>query len=585
MDLRFRGAAPSDAEREALDAVLGSAPSAWTGGARQLDDLRLARSNRGRRDLLLPALHALQDRVGWISEGGLDEICRRLSIPPSEAYGVASFYALLSLEPTPARVVHVCEDVSCRMAGARPHESSSDGAVVKPSPCLGLCDRAPAALLVEAGAVPRATPFGDATPILVDEVMRGADPPPWDSAASVAQPRDHLVMLRRIGVADPTSLDSYVTHGGLSALRRAIELGPGGVIDAIERSGLVGRGGALFPTGRKWRAVAAQPPGPRYVVANADESEPGTFKDRTLMEGDPFAVLEGIAVAAFATGAEQAYVYVRGEYPIAAQRLGSAIGQLERARVLGDDLLGTGRPLRIEVRRGAGAYICGEETALFASIEGYRGEPRTKPPFPTEVGLFGKPTAANNIETLVCAALVIEGHAPDRRLLSVSGKVRRPGLYEVADGVRLRELIDLAGGVPDGRHVQAVLLGGAAGSFVGPHDLDVPLSADGVRAIGASLGSGVVAVIDDSVDLVDLVLRLATFFRDESCGQCVPCRVGTVRQEEVLHRLVERHDVADLTLLRDVGIAMRDASICGLGQTAYAAVESAVKLGVFSGVS
>ncbi|HEY7970181.1 MAG TPA: NADH-ubiquinone oxidoreductase-F iron-sulfur binding region domain-containing protein, partial [Candidatus Limnocylindrales bacterium] len=313
---------------------------------------------------------------------------------------------------------------------------------------------------------------------------------------------------------------------------------------------------------------------------------PGTFKDRVLMEGDPFAVVESIAVAAYAVGATKAYVYIRGEYPLAESRLLGAIAATRDAGLLD--------AVDLELRRGAGAYICGEETALFESIEGKRGEPRNKPPFPVEVGLFGKPTAINNVETLVNVldivgeergaaafkAIGTEGSAGPK-LFCVSGNVARPGVYEVPFGVTLRGLIDLAGGVPGGRGIRAVLLGGAAGVFVGADALDVPLTFEGTRAIGATLGSGVVMVYDETADLVGALRRIARFFRDESCGQCVPCRVGTVRQEELLARLAagrangSRDD--ELTLLRDIGQAMRDASICGLGQTASSAIESAIR--------
>jgi NADH-quinone oxidoreductase subunit F len=272
-----------------------------------------------------------------------------------------------------------------------------------------------------------------------------------------------------------------------------------------------------------------------------------------------------------------------------------------RARgLLGDDVLGQGYAFDIEIRRGAGAYICGEETAIFNSIEGQRGEPRSKPPFPVERGLFGKPTAVNNVETLVNVLPVLEhgaeafaavgsGTSTGTKLFCVSGSVRRPGVYELPFGASLRELVALAGGVPDGRTLRAVLLGGAAGGFVRPDELDVPLTFEGTRAAGATLGSGVVLLLDDTVELPRILLRIAEFFRDESCGQCVPCRVGTVRQEEALHRIADRTGAAaadDIALLREVGGAMRDASICGLGQTAWNAVESAIdRLGVYGGAT
>src|SRR6478672_3304467 len=276
------------------------------------------------------------------------------------------------------------------------------------------------------------------------------------------------------------SLDDYRAHDGFAALARALEIGPEAVTDEVTASKLMGRGGAAFPTGRKWAAVAARPVRPHYLVCNADESEPGTFKDRVLLEGDPFATVEAMTIAAFATGASLGYLYIRGEYPDAEARVRNAIGRAREAGLLGPDILGSGFAFDIELRRGAGAYICGEETALFESIEGKRGEPRNKPPFPVEVGLFGKPTAVNNVETLVNVLQIVgsdDGAAVFKaigtegstgpKLFCVSGNVASPGVYEVEFGATLRELIDLAGGVPSGRELKAVLLGGAAGVFVG----------------------------------------------------------------------------------------------------------------------
>jgi NADH-quinone oxidoreductase subunit F len=400
-----------------------------------------------------------------------------------------------------------------------------------------------------------------------------------------------LRLLRRVGVVDPLSLDSYRAQGGYAALRRAVELGPEGVIREVNDSKLLGRGGAAFPMGRKWEAVARAVARPHYLVCNADESEPGTFKDRVIMEADPFALLEAMTIGGFATTCERGYIYIRGEYPLAAKRLENAIAQARERGFLGEDVMGRGFRFDIELRRGAGAYICGEETALLNSIEGYRGEPRNKPPFPVQVGLFGKPTVINNVETLVNVLdIVLDGGpvfaaigAPGStgsKLFCVSGCVVRPGVYEVEFGVTLRELLAMAGGIRAGRSLQAVLLGGAAGTFVTPEQLDTPLTFEGVRAIGATLGSGVVMVFDDSTDLQAMLLRIAAFFRDESCGQCAPCRVGTVRQEELLHRLVKGRPLGtwreELTLRAEIGQVMRDASICGLGHTAASALESAL---------
>ena len=624
MDLHVIGPLASPVERAAVDAVLGPAESGWRGGRRDSrTDGHVARGGheaRSRRDLLLPALHALQDRVGQITQPGLNYVCRRLSIPPAEAYGVATFYALLTTTPRPPAVAHVCDDIACRLAGAEAicgdlertlgpaGGPARDGTMTwLRSPCLGRCELGPAALLTVAGERPireelapvdAAGIVGRLEAALVDTgASRGpaASMPVTASVPQAGQPE--LRLLGRIGVVDPGSLDDYRAHGGYRALDNAIAMGAEATIREVSDSRLVGRGGAAFPTGRKWAAVAAQSAQPHYVVCNADESEPGTFKDRVLMEADPFSVVEAITIEGFATGASRGYLYIRGEYPLAEARLTAAIEAARAAGFLGDDVAGSGWDFDIELRRGAGAYICGEETALFESIEGKRGEPRNKPPFPVEVGLFGKPTAINNVETLVNVLLILgEGDgvgggaryaatgtegSTGPKLFCLCGHVSRPGVYEVAFGTTLRELLDLGGGVPGGRPIRAILLGGAAGAFVGPDALDVPLTFEGTRAIGASLGSGVVMVFDETADLVGTLRRIAAFFRDESCGQCVPCRVGTVRQEELLARLADGADVRtrdeELALLADIGRAMRDASICGLGQTASSAIESAFR--------
>lgn len=385
-------------------------------------------------------------------------------------------------------------------------------------------------------------------------------------------------LLVRCGTVDPSSLSAYVAAGGLRALRRAREIGPQAIIDELITSELVGRGGAAFPTGRKWAGVAAAS-GAKYVICNADESEPGTFKDRKLLEEDPFAILEAMVIAGLAVGAQRGYVYIRGEYAVAARRVQHAIEALASAGELAD--------FEIDLRRGGGAYICGEETALMNSIEGKRGEPRSKPPFPTERGLFNRPTLINNVETLANVPLIVErGGAWFRsigvpglvgpKLFCLSGHVQKPGVYELAGGTSLRELLDeYAGGVA-GNEFQAVLLGGAAGTYVLPAQFDTPLDYASLRAMGASIGSGALIAFNESVDMWDMVRRFAEFFAEESCGQCVPCRIGTVRQVEILHRLRSSPRNDDVAVLTDVGQAMQSASICGLGQTAAMQVLSAL---------
>jgi NADH-quinone oxidoreductase subunit F len=604
MDLHLMAATPTEQERRAVDAVLGPPASGWEGGERSTIDLRVSRDPGDHRTELLPVLHALQSAVGWISEGGMNYACERLQVPPAEAYGVATFYAMFSTREQPPTVLHVCDDVACRVRGGDAladrleHELSGGPKVVR-SPCLGMCDAAPAILFQEAGEGVVSHVVAPADPDQIVALVRGdrtLQPPP-----GLAPRHGGERLLRRVGLVDPASLQDYRANDGYAALARAIELGPDEVIREITEARLLGRGGAAFPTGVKWRAVADQPPGPRYVVCNADESEPGTFKDRVVMEHDPFSVIEALTIAGFATGAERGYLYVRGEYPRATAHLQEAIRQARDAGLLGPNVLHGGFAFDIELRRGAGAYICGEETALFNSIEGKRGEPRNKPPFPVTHGLFGRPTAINNVETLVNVLPVLtlgpHGYASvgtadstGTRLFCLSGHIELPGVYEHPHGVTVRDAIQAAGGVRGGAEIGAVLLGGAAGGFIRPDALDAKLTFEDARAGGYTLGSGVIMVFDTQTDIVDLCLRIARFFRDESCGQCVPCRVGTVRQEEALARLVAGRTIGtaedELALLRDVALVMRDASICGLGQTAANAVQSAVTaFGVFDGAA
>src|SRR5207302_1094749 len=456
----------------------------------------------------------------------------QLGVPPAEAHDVASFYELFSLTPRPPVVAHVCDDIACMTRGAGalcgdlerkrgPAGSPCvDGkALWQRSSCLGLCERAPAALITAAGETPRerivAPAKADSISSVVAEAALGrltAEIDRLDSKVSVPQAgQSQLRLLGRLGQADPASVDDYRRLGGYEALKKALDFGAERVIREVIDSKLLGRGGAAFPAGKKWQAVHAQRNlhRPHYVICNADESEPGTFKDRILMEGDPFAVLEGMTIAAFAVGAKRGYIYIRGEYPYATQRLEQAIHAARAQNFLGEDIGGRGFTFDIEIRRGAGAYICGEETALFNSIEGLRGEPRNKPPFPTQAGLFGKPTRVTNVETLAS--------------------------------------------VPD-----IIRKGGPA--FAAVRTAQSP---------GPTVGSGAIMVFDETADLKAVLTRITAFFRSESCGQCVPCRVGTARQDEAVRRLAAGRPFGSVTteiaLIDDMAQAMVDASICGLG--------------------
>ena len=616
MELHLTSDAATQDEKCAVDSILGAPASQWAGSPRDAaHPEQSASAQPNRRNLLLPVLHSVQSHIGWLSPGALNYVAVRLDVPPAEVHSVASFYDLLRLDPSPPITLHVCDDIACRTKGAealcaalekslgREGTPCLDGkATWSRSPCLGLCDQAPVALLRAAGKLAKEWVIAQATaPSIrtnVQNCVQGGDGPKEsrpllrEFLPQFGEPQ--LRLLRRVGQVDPTSLQEYRQTEGYEALRRALEIGPEAVVQEVIDSRLLGRGGAAFPTGKKWEAVFRQrrPGAVHYVICNADESEPGTFKDRVLMKGDPFALIEGLTIAAFAVGAEKGYIYVRGEYPESLRILSQAIESARENHFLGNGILGGSFSFDIELRQGAGAYICGEETALFNSIEGFRGEPRNKPPFPTQSGLFRRPTIVNNVETLInIPEIILKGGAAyarigtqqsaGYRLFCLSGHVKRPGTYEVAFGVTLRQLIERAGGVGGTGKLQAVLLGGAAGSFVSPQELDTPLTFEGARAIGASLGSGVVMLFDDSVDLKEILARIAKFFRHESCGQCVPCRVGTVRQEEILQRLTVHKPQGsiqnEITLLKEAAQAMRDASICGLGQTAPAAILSAIE--------
>jgi len=540
------------------------------------------------RAKLLPLLLEAQKEWGYIPEKSVEAIGTALRVPAAEIHGVIEFYSMLYRRPTGRTIVRICEGPICAQAGARQireavcrhlgvreGEPTGNGEyMVESVHCLGLCDHAPAALV---GEVPVAN-------ITAEDLQRWIATPQAAPLGKVGgEPR---WLTARCGSMEPLDLKSYEKSGGFSGLKRALQgLEPAEVIEMIKASGLLGRGGAAFPTGLKWEYTAGAPGDARYVVCNGDESEPGTFKDRVLMEGDPFAVLEGMLLAGYAVGARRGYLYVRGEYPRAQRILSQAIERARKAGYLGPKILGSDFEFDIELRSGAGAYICGEETALFESIEGKRGFPRLKPPFPTTHGLFGQPTVINNVETLVAAAWIVQhgpeayrsvgtDESPGSKLFCLSGDVKLPGVYEVPFGTKLSELVDLAGG-PQGQ-IQAVLLGGAAGAFAGPDEMDLPMSFEGLREAGLPLGSGVATVINTERDMRTFLVSLAHFFAHESCGKCFPCQLGTQRQLEIVSAWANGSaSRGDLAALQDVGYAMTQASLCGLGMTAGTAILSA----------
>ena len=524
------------------------------------------------RSGLLPALHAAQRYYGWLPQEVATEIAKALQLPLADVHGVIEFYSLFYSGPIGKKMIRVCTDPACALKGAdellnhlcshhgiEPGQTTADSDLtIERSPCLGLCEQAPAALIDDEAETNISIQMG---------------------AYELGRPRSIVYgsprLLTRNCGGGSTSLDSY---GEYAALKKVQTMKPSEVVAEIKAAGLVGRGGAAFPTAIKWEGASNAEGDEKYVICNADESEPGTFKDRVLLLDDPHCTLEGMCIAAHAIGARKGYIYLRGEYPYILPVLEQALSEARGAGYLGEKF-------DIEIRLGAGAYICGEETALFESIEGKRGLPRIKPPFPTTNGLFDKPTVINNVETLCNVPLIIGMGAdayrkigteksPGPKLFCISGDVAKPGLYEIPFGVTLRELLEMAGCDV----FQAVLLGGAAGAFASPEHLDVRLTFEDLRAAGLPLGSGVVMVFDQTRDLSDVLARLGKFFAHESCGKCYPCQMGTQRQMEILNRIAAgKMNVGDVERLQDVGWTMTDASLCGLGQTAASAVLSAMK--------
>jgi NADH-quinone oxidoreductase subunit F len=561
-----------------------------------------------RRSAAMPLLHLWQEHFGFISDEAVVWIAEKLGLPPINILELVTFYPMFRPEPTGKTHIRVCRTLSCAMTGGfelmenlcttldiqrppaddevhKPVRISADGDYsVEFVECLASCGTAPVCMISEhLNENADVNSIADLLRKQTSNIKHQTSP----------HPLEHRLIFKNIGRSDwTTDIDCYLRDGGYEQLKQALTLSRADIVNKVKNSGLRGRGGAGFSCGLKWSFIKPDEKRPVYLICNADESEPGTFKDRILMEGDPFAILEGMTIAGFAVGARKGFIYVRGEYPLAAERLEKAIHAAREKNFLGDNILRSGFSFDIEIRRGAGAYICGEETALFNSIEGYRGEPRNKPPFPTQSGLFREPTVVNNVETLVnVPEIILSGGAAyarigtanssGYRLFCVSGHVVHPGVYEIPFGPTIRKVIEMAGGVAGTGRLQAVLLGGAAGSFVSPKELDTALTFEGTRTIGATLGSGVVMLFDDSVDLKQILLRIAAFFRSETCGQCVPCRVGTIRQEEALQRLVQRKPLGsneqESALLKEMAQAMRDASICGLGQTASGAILSAME--------
>ncbi|KPJ82170.1 MAG: hypothetical protein AMS19_07385 [Gemmatimonas sp. SG8_23] len=523
---------------------------------------------------LLPLLHRLHERDGHLSEEALRAVSRGLRIPIADLFGTVTFYHHFAREPGGLHAPRVCTGPVCRLKGSEKLVDDLEGAT--PMPCSGRCDD-PIPIL-----------RGGHTLVgLTADALEARDtplpPPPPDGIEEC--------VFAHIREVDRKTLEGYRRTGGYTALERAVtSMTPESVIEMVDESGLAGRGGAGFPTGRKWRAVRDASGGPKTVVCNADEGEPGCFKDRALMDHDPHAVLEGMALACFATGAPRAFLYLRYEYPETEHLLARAIEEAEEAGILGEDVFGTGHTIRIHLVRGAGAYICGEETSLLNSLEGGHPFPRNRPPYPVTHGFEGTPTAVNNVETLASVPPIVAkgpdwyrglglGEHAGTKVISLSGDVARPGNYEVPIGLPLSTLLhEWAGGAPEGRSIRAVTMAGLSGGFLAGDDLEVTLDEPSIRAKGSFLGAGGIMVFDDTRDMIDVSHMAMEFFAHESCGKCFPCRIGTTRLTERLAGTAGPRDVsAWIDEVADLNRTMKETSACGLGQAAPLITESLLR--------
>ena len=535
-------------------------------------------------EALISVLQAVQARHGGITRDAISDAARTLGIPVERAYGVATFYSMFDVPPRPGGVIRVCDGPVCWLKGAaRVHDDLSHALGgkwrIERNSCLGLCDHAPAALVDGAQCGPMSgstVPAAPGSPRT--ETNRYAHPLPGEKR----------VLLAHADERDPDSIDSALQFGAYRGLQKALAAAPGAIIDELATAGLTGRGGAGFPTGTKWRAVQQEAATQKYIICNADESEPLVFKDRVLMDTNPHQLLEGMAIAGHAVGADEGYIYIRGEYIPQAERLERAVQQAEARNWLGEHIQGSTFSFRIHVHRGAGAYICGEETALLESLEGKRGEPRLRPPFPTTYGFRGKPTVVNNVETLASVpAIALNGAdwyralgsetATGTKLYQVTGHVKHPGLFEAPLGLTLRQVIDeFGGGMRNGSTFNFALTGGAAGTLVPPSLLDIPIHQKSWSQ-GVSLGAGAFMVCDQTVSPVAVLRELMHFFEVESCGKCTSCRIGTYEARVVLDRLVAGVGRADdVPLLEKLADVLKTASFCGLGQSTEIPMTSAL---------
>ncbi|MBI1928910.1 NAD(P)H-dependent oxidoreductase subunit E [Candidatus Poribacteria bacterium] len=525
---------------------------------------------------LLPLLHAFHDRDGFISEEALRDIARGLKIPLADLFGTVTFYHHFSRTAPGQSAPRVCTGPVCCLRGGKEllEALDVDGAI--PMPCAGRCD--------------------DFVPVLKGhQVLIGTSPDALEAKPSPLPPPNpggfEECVFAHIREPGRATIEGYRRTGGYEGLARAIqEMRPAAVIERITESKLAGRGGAGFPTGLKWKAVVEAPGEPKTIICNADEGEPGCFKDRAVLEHDPHAVIEGMLLAAYATGATRGFIYLRYEYPEIFKTLERAIAEAEEAGLLGEKILGTDFSFRIHLRRGAGAYICGEEGSLLNSLEGKHPFPRNRPPFPVTHGFENLPTAVNNVETLASVpqimrrgadwyrGLGLNGHA-GTKVISLSGDIQKPGNYEVPFGLPLKTLLyDWAGGPQEGHSIQAVTMAGLSGGFLARADLDVTLDEPSIKSKGSMLGAAGIIVFDDSRNMVDAARGAMEFFAEESCGKCFPCRLGTQRLVERLAGVAGPKEVtAWMGEVSDIGGVMKAISACGLGMAAPLVTESLMR--------
>ena len=487
--------------------------------------------------------------------------------------------------------INVCVATGCVMCGSERVKEALEEAVkakgleneviVKGVGCLGLCSAGPMILIEPDGIIYHKVQPEDATAIVQGLVST----PVERLICSPEMPffkRQVKIVMENSGIIDPEQVEDYIAVGGYQALVKVLtEMSPSEVIEEVTKSGLRGRGGAGYPTGLKWSTVAKANGARKFVVCNADEGDPGAYMDRTVLESDPHRVIEGMVIAAYAVGAQQGYIYVRAEYPLAIKRLRTAIRQAERLNLLGNNILGTTFSFHIELRIGAGAFVCGEETALIASIEGKRGTPRPRPPYPAEYGLWGYPTLINNVETFANIPAIIRNggewfakigteKSKGTKVFALAGRVINTGLIEVPMGINLREIVfDIGGGFPDGKKFKAVQTGGPSGGCIPEQFIDLPVDYESLTKAGSIMGSGGMIVMDETSCMVDVAKFFIEFCTSESCGKCVPCRVGTAQMYDLLRLITSgAATMRDLELLEELCDLVKNASLCGLGQTA-----------------